>query len=156
MAIAPVPFRNAITALPKLFVTDEWLRWLTSVIDAIRAAAQKVGTVGLTTQGASIGTTAIPTARLGAGLYRVTFYARITRAATASSSLTVTVSWTDGGIACSQTFAAVTGNTTATTQSGSLMARVDEATSISYATTYLSSGATSMQYAVDIRAESIP
>lgn len=156
MALPPVPFRNAITSLPKLFVTDEWLRWLTVVLTAISAAAQKVGTVGLTAQGAAIVTTAIPTPRLSAGLYRVTCYARITRAATISSSLTVTISWTDGGIACSQSFAAVAGNTTATSQSGSLLVRVDEATTISYATAYASSGATSMLYQLDVRVELVP
>lgn len=156
MALPPVPFRNAIARMPGLFVSDEWLRWLTAVLNAIGAAAQKVGTVGLTTQGAAIASTSIPTPTLGAGLYRVSFYARITRAATVSSSLTVTVSWVDGGVTCSQSFVAVTGNTTATTQSGSVLVRADEATSINYATAYASSGATSMQFSLDVRTEAIP
>jgi hypothetical protein len=156
MALPPVPFRNALARLPGLFITEEWTRWLTAVVNAIGAAAQKVGTVGLTTQGAAIASTPIPTPALGSGLYRVSVYARITQAATTSSALTVTVDWTDGGVACSQLLAFLTGNTPSTTQSASLVIRADEGTTIRYSTGYSSTGATAMQYALDVRAEAIP
>lgn len=156
MALSPVPSRNVLTTLRDLYLRQEWVNWFQSLKDAIDAAAQKRGGVTLTAQGAAIATVAVPTPALTAGLYRVSYYARITRAGTLSSSLTVTVSWTDGGIACSQAFAALTGNTTATVQVGSVMVRADEATTIRYATAYASSGATSMQYALDVRVEAVP
>jgi hypothetical protein len=155
MALSPVPHRSPLTFPRALSIAKEWVDWLQSVKDAIDASAQRRGGVSLSTQGAAIGTTAIPTPVLTAGLYRVSTYARITRAATVSSSLTVTVSWVDGGIACSQAFAAITGNTTGTVQAQAVMIRADQGTTVSYATAYASSGATSMQYALDVRLESM-
>ncbi len=107
----------------------------------------------LTTQAASIGATALDSS-VNEGLYRLTYYARITRAGTVSSSLTVTLSWTDGGVACSYAGSAITGNTTATVQSGTVMVRSDHA-AINYATTYASAGATTMQYALDVVLERV-
>lgn len=156
MALAPVPFRTALIDLKTLFLRQEWVRWLQSIKDAIDAAAQKIGAVSLTAQGAAIALTAISTPTLTAGLYRVDTYARITRAATVSSSLTVTVRWTDGGVAQSFTNTAITGNTTGTSQQRVFMVRADEGTTITYETAYASSGATSMQYGLDIRLEVMP
>lgn len=134
---------------------NAWRAWFTSVKTAIDAAAQLIGAVALVAQGASIGTTAVPTAVRSAGLYRVSYYARITRAATTSSSLTVTISWTDGGVNCFQAGAAIVGNTTATAQSGSLLVRTTDPATIGYATAYASVGGTSMLYAFDVLVEAV-
>ena len=50
---------------------------------------------------------------------------------------------------------AMTGNTTATTGTLSVLVRVDQNSSITYATTYASSGGTSMQYRLDVTCEQI-
>jgi len=47
----------------------------------------------------------------------------------------------------------MTGNTTATVGSLTVLARVDEATAITYATTYVSAGGTTMQYSLDVSCE---
>lgn len=137
-------------------LTDVWIPYFQSqnsiVATALRQAAVPVE---LSDQSASIGVTAIPADSLAPGLYRVTWYARITRAATTSSSLVVTFSWTDGGIACSTSSAALTGNTTSTSGTGSALMNIDQASPVSYSTTYGSVGATTMQHSLAIVLETI-
>ena len=62
--------------------------------------------------------------------------------------------WTQG-VACTASSAAITGNTTATTGSFVVMARADEATALTYATTYASSGGTAMVYRIDVVVEQV-
>lgn len=153
--IEQVPVRQNVLMGLSNILDSVFVRWLGKLRDAANNAAQKVGTVGLTAQSAAIATTAIDTPTLKAALYRVSYYARITQAATTSSSLTVTIGWTDG-VACTQSGAALAGNTTATTQSGSFLVRTDSASSVTYAAAYASAGATAMQFALDVRIEAVP
>lgn len=136
-------------------VSPFWQPWFERIVAAV-TAMERLASVALTTQEASIAATDVGASLPAAGLYRVSYYARITRAATTSSSLTVTLSWTDGGVACSQAGAAMTGNTTATVQSDSVVVSVDAATAIQYATTYGTVGATTMQYALSLYLEPLP
>lgn len=156
----PVPWAPVrdfpLMDVPKL-LAGAWSNWFRSVVLALNATTRQLSAVRLTAQGAAIVTTAIATAvPLTDGRYAVRYYLRITRAATTSSSATVTIGWTDGGIACSQTFTALTGNTTASTQNGAVMVRVDAGTTVSYAVAYASVGGTSMQYAIDVDLEQLP
>lgn len=125
---------------------DTWVKYFQNQSDAITDTAQRLNVTELTAQSASLGATPIAVGALAAGFYRITYYARITQAATTSSSLTVTIGWTDSGLSCSASGAPMTGNTTGTLQSGSQTFKIDQATPITYATTYASVGATSMQY----------
>lgn len=97
-------------------------------------------------QNASIGTTPFPTDTLSQGVYRVSYYARITTVAAVASSLTVTFSWTEGGNACSANGAAIVGNTVTTTGTGSAIVRIDGGTPISYAAAYVSNPGAQMVY----------
>jgi hypothetical protein len=54
-----------------------------------------------------------------------------------------------------ETGAALTGNTTATHESGTLMVRLDANTTIRYAVTYASVGATTAQYRFDAFAQEV-
>lgn len=140
--------------LPPIAINKRWFQWLSNLGIGVDKRAERLSAPKqLTGQAASIGTTGLPLPSVSRGLYRVSYYARITTPASTSSSLEVTLSWTDGSIALSQTFAAITGNTTATSQSGTLFVRSDAAAPLSYATTYSSSGATPMQYRLDITVE---
>jgi hypothetical protein len=136
-------------------ITRVWNDWLLSLTTRIQQSATTLKTVSLTAQAASIATTAIPAGSLSAGLYRVSWYLRVTQAATTSSSLTVTISHTDGGVSASQSGSAATGNTTTTVQSGAFLVLSDQAASISYATTYASVGGTVMQYKLSITLEQV-
>lgn len=136
------------------FISTEWLNWLQqSLVPRAESSAQVSAKLPLTNQSASIGTTPIPMTAIQPGLYRVSWYLRVTQAATTSSSIQVTLGWTDGAINCSRSGAAVTGNTTSTTQSGSEFIRIDGVTPINYSTAYASVGATPMKYRLDLLVE---
>lgn len=108
----------------------------------------------LTGQSASIAPTSLTVGAVPAGAYRISWYARVTTAATTSSSLTVSFAWTDpDGTVLSGSGAAMTGNTTSTTQSGSVVIKVKGDTPISYSTTYASVGGTAMVFALSLMAE---
>lgn len=139
---------------------EYFFRWVQALLNV---APQVVGDVTLTTQAASIGATTIPTtfpalpnARLLPGLYRVSYYTRVTRAASTSSELTISLRWVDGGITITQAGTLLNGNTTSIYQQATFIIRVDSETQISYLTTYASVGGTAMQYRLDLRVEAVP
>ena len=156
--IAPVPdfvveqpvTANRITGR----VTQAMRYWLLSLADRVNASPQVSATATASTQAASISATDVAILSVQPGVYRLSMAARITRAATTSSSLTVTFGWTST-VACTTSSAAMTGNTTATVGSLTFLVRVDAATAITYATTYASTGATTMQYHLDVLCEQV-
>ena len=127
--------------------------WLLSLSDRINATPEILASVKASTQAASISATSFSILSVSPGLYRLSMSARISRAATTSSSLIVTFGWTAGGVSCTTASPAMTGNTTATVGSLTVLARVDEATAITYATTRATAGGTTMQYDLDVSCE---
>ena len=136
-------------------VTQVMRYWLLSMVDRLNATPQTLDTVQLSTQAASISATNFAILSVSPGVYRLSMGARIARAATTSSSLTVTFGWTASSVACTTSGAAMTGNTTATVGSLTILVRVDEATAITYGTTYASVGGTTMQYELDVSCEQL-
>ena len=126
-------------------ITYPWVVYFRNFRQDLDAAPITVDTVDVATQSASIATTTITTPTV-AGYYSFQFYAAVTTAAVTSSSLTVTLAWTDGGVAKSKSFTAMTGNTTTTTSSEDYLIYSDAAAPITYATTYASNGAGEMVY----------
>ena len=137
-------------------LTEVWIPYMQSQ-NSIAATSIRLTTspVALSAQAASIGVTAIPTTSLAAGLYRIAYYTRITTASGATSSLTVTIHWTDGGIACSLSSAALTANTTSTVGTGTALVNIDGASPVSYSTTYASTGVPVMSYALYLTLEAM-
>lgn len=165
---APIPFQDAICRAPdeekkkqKLpdpmayTVTDAWIDWLNRLGGQVTETPFVRNSVTATTQAASVGATDLTGGALNAGLYRITYYARITRAAGTSSSLTVTLGWTDQGQALTPSGTAITGNTVTTFQSASILVYSDAASPITYATTYASVGAPTMQYKLAVTLEQV-
>lgn len=119
----------------------------------------EVATVDLTGQSAAIGSTtlyAVPAS--GAGLYKITYYAKVTRAATTSSTLgALTVGWTDvdDSVVQSNASATNTGNTTTSFLSSSFVVNAKASTNITYQTAYATSGATSMLYSLHVKVEAL-
>jgi len=148
-------FRGKIDPLAGL-VGDVWVEWFTQLTDDVDSTSARIGGVSLTSQAASIGATDLSGGTISGGLYRLTYYARITQAASTSSSLTVSFGWTDGSVSPTYSGAAITGNTTTTIQSGSIMVKVDANSPITYSTTYASVGATPMQYKLEVVLEQVP
>ena len=161
--IAPIPWNVAVIQLdpqtgrplPGFGLSREFGNWFqTSIIAPVSSAPRSLSPVRLTNQSASITTTPIPTASLAAGLYRVSYYAAITTADAVSSSLTVTVSWTESALTKSLSGAPMTGNTTTTVQSSTALIEID-GSPISYSTTYVSNTPGQMKYRLSLVIESI-
>jgi hypothetical protein len=125
------------------------------VTDALNAASQRMAVVTLAAQSATIGATALLPDTGSAGLFRVSWFLRVTQAATTSSSVAVTIGFTEGSVALTTSGAALTGNTTTTFQQGTLMLACDANSSITYAASYSSVGATSMQYGLAVIVERV-
>jgi len=155
--IPSFPFRERLIGLDAFaqgILTLPWQVWLRGVTDALNAAPQVQTSVTGTPTGASIGTTTLLADTGSAGVFRVSWFLRITQAATTSSSVAVTVGFTDG-VALTISGTAVTGNTTTTIQQQSVIVRCDSASAITYSTTYSSVGATPMQYALSVVVERV-
>ena len=131
-----------------------WVQYFTTRDERIEASSDTVVDERLSAQSASIGATPLSIGT-SAGLFRVSVIANITRPATVSSSLAVTIAWTQNGVAMSKAYPAITGNTTATYTAEVLPVRIDPNTSLTYATTYASVGATTMQYSLEVAVERV-
>lgn len=153
-SVSQPPFTTALTQ--GAFVTSGWLRWVQELWQGVTRSCQQIGLVSLTAQTASIGATAVPTPALTTGRYLVRWYTRVTTPGTVSSSLMVTIGWTDGAVAQTTSGATLTANTTTTQESGSILVTADAATTITYATTYASAGATAMAYALTVTVDAVP
>lgn len=148
--LSPIPIKEPVTGQGGI-MSGSWYRWLSELVLRLLAAAANVATNTVTGGAASIGTTTLVESI--EGLYRVTYYARITAAAGVSSSLTVGISWTESGVSLTHSFTAITGNTITTTGSESYMVRADGGTIISYNTVYASNPAAAMTYSLEIAVE---
>lgn len=151
MALTGVPVPNRVPPIgPNGLIHPRWLTWFRDLRQEVDSNPSRIDTVSLENQSASIGTTAIPTSSLVAGLYLVMAFTRVTTAATTSSSLQVDITATDDSVSYTQTGTAITGNTTSTTGRDFFFLSVDGASPVSYSTTYASVGATSMVYKLDL------
>jgi hypothetical protein len=150
--IEPLPNDAPMVDAQTRRITPVWYRYLSvAIVGRLQASAFVTKAVTRTGQAAAIGAT--PIAQGSAGLYRVSWNLRVTQPATTSSSLTVTIANTDGGINVVQSGPALTGNSLITLQSGLVLVRADAATAITYAVAYTSVGATPLQYAISVVAE---
>jgi len=129
----------------------------------------QVATVALTAQTAAVNTTtlyAVPAA--GAGQYRISWNAKVTTAATSSSTLgALTIVYTDpDGVAQTITApATIAAGTLATTSAGNstttvllgmpLLLNCKASTNVTYAFAYASSGGTPMAYNLNVRLEDL-
>ena len=155
--IPSFPFRERLMGLDTVaqgILTQPWQIWLRGVVDALNASSQVQKSVTGTPTGSSITTTALLADTGSAGVFRVSWFLRITQAATTSSSVAVSVGFTDG-VALTISGSAVTGNTTTTIQQQTILVRCDANSALTYSTTYSSVGATSMQYAVSVVVERV-
>ena len=153
-ALASFPLRDALV-MQRGVVTPAWRDWLTRVWQRLNAVPVVTLRARQTAQDAAISPAAVLVTLPETGLYRATWYARVSRAATVSSSLQFTLGWTDGGVACTQVGAALTGNTTATHESASVTFLADKGTDVTLAAAYASSGATAMQFDYAVALEQV-
>lgn len=156
MALPGIPTAARWIADGTGYLTQTITQWLQPYLDAVNASPQRVGTASGGGSAAK-STTTLPIQSVTAGLYRVSYVLQITTPGTVSSSATFTLGWTNAnGVACSQSGAALTGNTTATQQNGTFVVNVSASSNITYAVAYASVGATAMVYSVNVTAEQLP
>lgn len=153
MNAIPVPVGDPIAQKSGLIGNAflQWLQWLVGLV--MRAPIRMTPDVNLTAQAASVSATGLAPVQFS-GVYRLSYYVRVTRAATTTSSIAITFGFTDT-LAQTVSSAALTGNTTTTWGTGTYLVWIDGGTTPTYATTYASTGATSMQYKLSVVVEMV-
>jgi hypothetical protein len=141
-----------LIGLPNL-IEDKWRQRLAGLSQAVDDTAAVSVTVPVAVTGA-IGVTPLPLNSVRTGMYRITVYSRITVPASVNSSLTITIRWNDGAVACARALTANTGNTTDSTTNDTLPISVLGGTSITYEAAYVSNAA-GMQADVTIVVEQL-
>lgn len=154
IGLAQPPPRRDLVVEKTLKLTDIWDRWFSWFESWVKTVPRILWSVALTAQAAAIAATPMPTPLLKRGMYRVTTYLRVTQAAGTSSSLAVTIGWTDD-VACSKSGTAQTGNTDATTEGLTVTFMADAGSTITYAVAYASVGAPVAEFALHIRVEEL-
>jgi hypothetical protein len=132
------------------YLSKAWLLWLYDLILRVQSALQLLQTVTLVNQHAAIGATSIALGGVSAGILRLAWYLRVTTRDPVSSSVTLTIAWTEGAQACTLSGAAVAGNLVTSLQSGVIEIAVDSNAVITYATAYASNTPGVMQYSLRI------
>lgn len=133
---------------------ERWYRWLSEVITRLLQAVLTVASARKGPLSSALSTTTIFTPSQP-GAYRISWSLQVTTAATTSSSIAVTLGWKANGVAQTEAFVALTGNTTGTHGSGSVTIRPDSGQAITYATAYASVGGTAMAYQCDVTVEAL-
>lgn len=159
------PFREPVTSMARDPQTGReidthrfspaFVQWFLGVSGKLDISAQRIASSRVQLQEASIAPTPLEVPQLGGGLYRVNYYARVTRPASTSSQLTVTINWTEGGVSCSTSGTVMNGNTVGAVQSATFPIRVDASSPVTVSTTYVSVGGTTMQYELDVMIEGL-
>lgn len=162
MALDPPPPQSPIVDRPPQPPNWDWTRWFLALWSAVRAQPLEIGLsstgappVNLTGQTAAIATTPIPLPTINGGAYRVTWYTRKTVADGFSSSLTITIGWTESGIAQTRVGAALATDTVLAIQSESVMFLNDQSTAITYAVAYASNTPNKMTYRLSVLVEEL-
>ena len=164
--IQPMPTSSPVTTTtfdPKSgkttdsrMMSGDWVQWFLVLVDRLVHAPHVQGSATAPpTTNTAINPTPVNLGVRPSGLYRVTYYARITQPATVSSSLTVMIGWTENGVNKLYTGAAMTGNSVTTAQANSIMVYSDGNTPIAYLTNYSANAANSMKYALDVVVEAV-
>ncbi len=152
--VAPPTRVPPLDGLPNPF-TREWRNYLQTLQNVGQASPQILQETSKVAQTASIATTPLTLPSISAGYYRVSVYELITAAAVTSSSLQVTIAWTDQALAVTRTLPAITSNLLAASDGTSFPIHVDNASPITYTVTYASNGAGQMTYNLGVLVEQL-
>lgn len=151
--IAPSPPLSDPLVDQRRLATWPWQQFFGAQSQQQAQTSVVVGRVDASSQGAAIASTSIPIQTVRSGLYQVSYYVAVTQAAGTSSSLSVSLGWTQDSVSQTYTGSTLTGNTTTTLENLIQPFVVDSGSTITYSTTYASSGTPSMEYRLYIVAE---
>jgi hypothetical protein len=146
--LEPLPLKSWLIEGIAKPLSKDYTLWFLQLNQIIQSTVKQVRATSLTGQGGSIAPTSLNVTQ--AGTYQVTWTVRITQPASTSSSLQVSVGYSDGGIPVTDTGPAVTGNLVTTVASGVFTVVSDAASPVTFSTTYASVGVTPMQYKLTV------
>lgn len=151
---AAIPIIEVTDGKTKGYSTFNFRERWNNLANRLGQSAYLIGDpLSLSGQHASIGARPITTQTLAAGIYRVGWTAHITTPDGVSSSLTVTIGWTQGGQALTISGAAITGDAATSVQSGVIQVVNDASSPITLATTYASNTPGKMLYELKVTLE---
>lgn len=143
-----------LEGLPNPFAR-EWRNYLLSLQNVGQASPQILQETSVEAQTAAIATTPLALPGISAGFYRVSVYYVTTTAAGVSSSLTVTIGWTDNAQPTSRSFPALVNGALASNGGGDLLIHTDDNSPITYAAAYASNPANQMAYNLGVIVEAL-
>lgn len=157
------------TSVTAIKLNGKVIQYDTQLATVSNGIPVEYATVDLTAQSAAIAATtiyAVPAS--GVGMYRISFYLKVTTAASTSSKLGgVTITFTDPTDSVSQSVVAQladntgmastsdVGNTTTSVLQGSMIITAKASTNIQYAVAYASVGGTAMVYKISMKLEAM-
>jgi hypothetical protein len=166
MAFEPAPVRDAVVDLAELqpkwkpvmnvgLLTRPWHIWIDLLRAKILTVPVVVGRYSGSSVAVNLAAVTVPTSTLRTGLYRVSFYVRVTKLGVLGSTVVVSFGWTDGGESCSRDGSAGFGVdvSLATTDTGTLLLRADGKTAITVTTTGVLAGCL---YDLEVVVEEMP
>jgi len=113
------------------------------------------GVYKVTAKGAAITSSDVFTA-VAQGLYEVTYYHVISRAATSSSDTQLTFTWSDvSGVTQTVNATDLSNNTLGAYTQGKIVFQLESGSKLTLATTFTSSGATAMQYSLFVTVQKL-
>lgn len=151
-SLAPIPLGAQIVDTAGSITDFFRLRWQ-SLIDGFQLSATVADVQKLAQTAALVATAAFTTK--AAAAYRITYYLRKTVADGVASSATVTLGWTETGVALTVSGAALVLDTVLAVQTGSALVWADGATDITYAVAYSSTTPNKMTYRLDVTVEQL-
>ena len=155
--VSPETFdRNTGRKARSPYFSQEHVDWFLGQQSRAQDSPEQVGSVSLSAQSADIAATPVPMPDLTTGRCRVSYYTRVTRAASTSSELIITIGWTDVAQAMTSAGATLTGNLVTTFEQRTLLLAVAANASVTYQVEYTSVGGTTMQFKLEVIVEKLP
>lgn len=146
VTFAEFPVREPIAG--SFLINDRWRIWLRDLLGVINTNTNKLASVSLDGQTASIVSTPFAAGSLSPGQYQVNAFTHVTAVDPVSSSLSVQVSFTHDTTVLQQTSVAMTGNLVTSNQGTPFVIDIDAGTSVSWSTTYASNTPGAMAYSI--------
>lgn len=154
LLVSPPTRVPPLDGLPNPFAR-EWRNYLLSLQNVGQASPQILQETSVEAQTAAITTTPLALPAISAGFYRVSVYYVTTTAAGVSSSLTVTIGWTDNAQPTSRAFPALVNGALASNGGGDFLIHTDDNSPITYAVAYASNAANQMAYNLGVIVEAL-
>lgn len=150
--LAPIPLETPIVTRDGVITEFFRRRWQELIDRSVRTPT--LAAAALQAQNAAIATTAVFTTVTPA-LYRVSWYLRKTTADGVSSSVQITIGWTESGLPFTEVGAALAVDAVDARQSGSVVVRADAFADLTYAIAYASNTPGAMVYRLDVTVEQL-